>query len=44
MQGKEIIERLEVIKRLIDSDNPKDAKLKINYLIDDIFLYQKNVL
>ena len=44
MSGEEIIERLKVIKGLIDSDSPKDAKLKIDYLIDDIFLYQKNVL
>jgi len=44
ISGEEIIQRLEVIKGLIDSDSPDDAQLKINYLIDDIFLYKKNVL
>ena len=44
MSGEDIIEELEAIKGLIDSDRPKEAKLKINYLIDDIFMYKKNVL
>ncbi len=44
MSGEEIIEQLKAIEGLIDSDRPKEAKLKINYLIDDIFMYKKNVL
>ena len=44
MSGEEIIDQLKAIKGLIDSDRPKEAKLKIDYLIDDIFLYKKNVL
>ena len=37
MSGEDIIEELKAIKGLIDSGKPKEAKLKINYLIDDIF-------
>ena len=42
MSGEEIIERLEKVKKLIDNDNLKQAKLDINYIIDDIFMYKKN--
>ena len=44
MSGEEIIERLEKVKKLIDNDNLKQAKLDIVYIIDDIFMYKKNCL
>ena len=44
MSGEEIIERLNVIKVLIDEGGIKNAQLKINYIIDDIFMYKNNCL
>ena len=44
MSGEEIIERLEKVKKLINSDNLKQAKLDTGYIIDDIFMYKKNCL
>ena len=40
----EIIKRLEKVKKLIDDDNIKQAKLNINYIVDDIFMYKNNCL
>ena len=44
MDGEEIIERLKKIKLLMTKENITSAKLEINYLIDDIFMYKKNCL
>lgn len=44
MSGEEIIERLKKVKDLIDEDNTKQAKLNINYIVDDIFMYKSNCL
>ena len=44
MSGEEIIDRLKEVKKLIDEDNLENAQLKINYIIDDIFMYKKNCL
>ena len=44
MDGEEIIERLKKIKLLTTKENITSAKLEINYLIDDIFMYKKNCL
>lgn len=44
MSGEDIIERLNVIKVLIDEGDIKNAQLKINYIIDDIFMYKNNCL
>ena len=44
MDGNEIIKNLRQIKELIDDDCPEMAKLRIGYLIDDIFMYINNVL
>ena len=44
MSGEEIIERLKKVKDLIDEDNTKQAKLNINYIVDDIFMYKRNCL
>ena len=44
MSGEEIIERLEKVKKLINNDNLKQAKLDIGYIIYDIFMYKKNCL
>jgi hypothetical protein len=44
MSGEEIIERLKKVKELIDEDNTKQAKLNINYIVDDIFMYKSNCL
>jgi|TARA_B100001109_G_C18486050_1_gene300225 hypothetical protein len=44
MSGDEIIERLKKVKELIDEDNIKQAKLNINYIVDDIFMYKNNCL
>ena len=32
MEGQEIIDRLKVVKKLIDANNIKQAQLNINYL------------
>ena len=44
MSGDEIIERLKKVKELIDEDNLKQAKLNINYIVVDIFMYKNNCL
>ena len=44
MSGDEIIERLKKVNKRIDEDNLKQAKLNINYIIDDIFMYKNNCL
>ncbi len=44
MDGNEIIKNLKQIIELIDSDCPLMAKERINYLIDDIYMYKNNVL
>ena len=44
MSGEEIIERLKKVKKLIDEDNTNQAKLNINYIVDDIFMYKNNCL
>ena len=44
MDGNEIIKNLKQIIELIDSDCPLMAEERINYLIDDIYMYKNNVL
>ena len=44
MSGEEIIDRLKKVKILINEGNIKQAKLNINYIIDDIFMYKNNSL
>ena len=44
MDGNEIIDNLKKIIELIDDDCPEMAKLRIGYLIDDIFMYKNNCL
>ena len=44
MSGEEIIKNLKQIKELIDNDCPRMASERINYLIDDIFMYKTNSL
>ena len=44
MSGEEIIDRLKEVKKLIGEGNLENAQLKINYIIDDIFMYKKNCL
>ena len=44
MDGNEIIKNLRQIKELLDDDCPEMAKLRIGYLIDDIFMYKNNVI
>jgi predicted RNA-binding protein with PIN domain len=44
MDGKEIIKRLKEIKPLILNVELKKANQKIDYLIDDIFMYKNNSL
>lgn len=44
MQGEEIIKNLEQIKQLIKEDAPQIAMMRIDFLIDDIFMYKKNCL
>ena len=41
MQGEEIIKNLEQIKQLIKEDAPQIAMMRIDFLIDDIFMYKK---
>ncbi len=43
MSGEEIIKTLVVIEGLID-DHPSVAKQKLNYLVDDIFMFKNNSL
>ncbi len=44
MSGQEIIERLKKVKELIDNGDIKQARLNINYIVDDIFMYKNNSL
>ena len=44
MSGEDIIKRLEKVKKLIDKEEIKQAKLNINYIIDDIYMYKQNCL
>jgi len=44
MSGEEIIKNLKQIKELIDDDCPKMASKRINWLIDDIYMYKQHVL
>ena len=44
MQGEEIIKQLKQIKQLIKEDAPQIAMMRIDFLIDDIFMYKKNCL
>ena len=44
MDGQEIIDRLHIVKKLIDADDIKQAQLNINYIIDDIYMYKNNCL
>jgi len=44
MSGEEIIKNLKQIKELIDDDCPKMAGERINWLIDDIYMYKQHVL
>ncbi len=44
MQGEEIIKQLKQIKQLIKEDAPQIAMMRIDFLIDDIFMYKKNSL
>ena len=44
LEGQEIIDRLKVVKKLIDANNIKQAQLNINYIIDDIYMYKNNCL
>ena len=44
MGGQEIIDRLKVVKELIDANNLKQAQLNINYIVDDIYMYKNNSL
>ena len=44
MSGEDIIDRLNKVKKLIDSNDIKQAQLNINYIIEDIFMYKKNCL
>ena len=44
MSGQEIIDRLKVVKELIDAKNLKQAQLNINYIVDDIYMFKNNSL
>tara|TARA_Y100000114_G_scaffold39193_1_gene34885 strand:- start:596 stop:730 length:135 start_codon:yes stop_codon:yes gene_type:complete len=44
MSGEDIIKELEKVKKLIDKEEIKQAKLNINYIIDDIYMYKQNCL
>ena len=44
MGGQEIIDRLKVVKELIDANNLKQAQLNINYIVDDIYMFKNNSL
>ena len=44
MEGQEIIDRLHIVKKLIDADDIKQAQLNINYIIDDIYMFKNNCL
>jgi len=44
MQGEEIIKNLKQIKQLIKEEAPQIAMMRIDFLIDDIYMYKKNSL
>ena len=44
MSGEDIIKELEKVRKLIDKEEIKQAKLNINYIIDDIYMYKQNCL
>ena len=44
MQGEEIIKNLKQIKELIKEEAPQIAMLRIDFLIDDIYMYRKQSL
>lgn len=44
MSGEEIIERLKEVKKDVWNVNLKEANKKIDYIIDDIFMYKNNCL
>jgi len=44
MRGTEIIERLRDIKKDVLNVESKDAMKKIDYLIDDIYMYKQHSL
>ena len=44
MRGTEIIERLRDIKKDVLNVESKDAMKKIDYLIDDIYMYKLHSL
>lgn len=44
MSGEEIIKNLKQINELINDDCPKMASERINWLIDDIYMFKNNSL
>jgi hypothetical protein len=44
MQGEEIIKNLKQIKELIKEEAPQIAMLRIDFLIEDIYMYKKQSL
>ena len=44
MGGDEIIDRIKEVKQLIRNNDLVKAQLKLNYIIDDIFMYKNNSL
>tara|TARA_B100000780_G_scaffold157045_1_gene109839 strand:+ start:465 stop:599 length:135 start_codon:yes stop_codon:yes gene_type:complete len=44
MDGNEIIARLKDVRQDVSNVELKQAMLKIDYIIDDIFMYKNNSL
>ena len=44
MDGNEIIKRLKDVRQDVSNVKLKQAMLKIDYIIDDIFMYKNNSL
>ena len=44
MSGEEIIERLKDVRNDVSDVNLPQAMKKIDYIIDDIFMYKNNCL
>ena len=44
MSGVEIIDRIKEVKQLIGSNDFVKTQLKLNYIVDDIFMYKNNSL
>lgn len=44
MSGEEIIERLKDVRKDVSDVNLPQAIKKIDYIIDDIFMYKNNCL